>query len=456
MIKNKEELFERMPVPKAVAAVSIPTVAACLVMVLYSLADTFFVGRLNNPLETSAVTLAGPVLLAFNAITNLFGTGCSSVMSRALGVKDYRTVRKTSSFGFYCTVVCGVLFSLFATVFRGGLLKLLGADAENMVYTQKYLFWTVTCGAVPSMLNIVLSNLIRAEGSAVHASIGTMSGCILNIILDPIFIMPNGIGLGAAGAGCATFIGNTVACLYCITVITLRRGNTYISMNPADFVPTKKILSDVFGVGIPASIQNLLNVTGMTIMNNFMAGYGSIAVSAMGITHKVSLVPLYVSMGISQGILPLVGYNYSSGNAKRMKEIIRFTEVVAGIFMIAAAAAIFLFSGGIISVFMSDAEIVAYGDAFLKGASLSLPFLFFDFLAVGIFQACGMGKHSLVFAILRKIILEIPAMILLNKIFPMYGLAYAQLVSEFVLAIAAYIILERLFKKQNRQIKEMQ
>ena len=442
-----------MPVPKAVATVSIPTVAACLVMVLYSLADTFFVGKLNSPLETSAVTLAAPVVLAFNAVTNLFGTGCSSVMSRSLGVKDYQSVRKTASFGFYCTVVCGFLFSLFATLFMSGLLKLLGADSENAVYTQKYLFWTVTCGAIPSMLNIVLSNLIRAEGSALQASIGTMSGCILNIILDPIFIMPWGLNMGASGAGCATFIGNTVACLYCITVVLSKRDNTYVSMRIKEFVPTKQIVKGVFGVGIPASIQNLLNVTGMTLLNNFMAGYGSVAVAAMGITHKVGLIPLYISMGISQGILPLVGYNFSSGNRKRMRDIIRFTEIVAGTFMIAATIAVFAFSRGIIGIFMENPEIVSYGGAFLKGVSLSLPFLFFDFLAVGIFQACGMGKHSLVFAILRKIILEIPAMIILDKIFPMYGLPYAQFAAEFVLAIAAYIILERMFKKQDRDIK---
>lgn len=445
---DKEELFENYPVPKAVAQLAIPTVAACLVMVLYNLADTFFVGRLNNPLETSAVTLAAPVLLAFNAVTNLFGTGCSSMMSRALGVKDYKTVRKSASFGFYCAIFCGALFSLCATVFHGGLINLLGADATNDAQTTAYLFWTVTCGAVPSMLNVVMANLVRAEGSAMHASIGTMSGCALNIILDPIFIMPWGLGMGAAGAGLATLISNCVACTYYIILVIIKRDDTFVSMNIREFWPTKRIASEVFGVGIPASIQNLLNVTGMTIMNNFMAGYGTEAVSAMGITHKVAMVPMYISMGVSQGILPLVGYNFSSGNRLRMKETIRFTEKIAGAFMVLAAIVFYMLAEPIIGMFMSNELIVEYGGAFMRGASIAMPFLFIDFLAVGIFQACGMGGRSLVFAILRKVILEIPAMIVLNKLFPMYGLAYAQLVAEFALAIAAFVIMEKIVQEK--------
>ena len=445
---DKVELFENYPVPKAVAKLAIPTVAACLVMVLYNLADTFFVGRLNDPLETSAVTLAAPVLLAFNAVTNLFGTGCSSMMSRALGLKEYKTVRKSAAFGFYCAIFCGVMFSLLATVFHGGLLNLLGADTANDAQTTEYLFWTVTCGAVPSMLNVVMANLVRAEGSAMHASIGTMSGCVLNIILDPVFIMPWGLGMGAAGAGLATFISNCVACLYYIILVVRKRDDTFVSMNIKDFWPTKKIAAEVFGVGIPASIQNLLNVTGMTIMNNFMAGYGTEAVSAMGITHKVAMVPMYISMGISQGILPLVGYNFASGNRARMKETIRFTEKIAGSFMVLAAIVFLVLSEPIISLFMSNELIVSYGGAFMRGASIAMPFLFIDFLAVGVFQACGMGRRSLVFAILRKVILEIPAMFILNKLFPMYGLAYAQLVAEFVLAVAAFMILEKIMKEK--------
>ena len=446
-IENKEELFESYPVPKAVATLAIPTIAASIVMVIYNLADTFFVGLLNDPISTSAVSLAAPVVLAFNAVTNLFGTGTSSMMSRALGVKDYQTVRKTSVFGIYSGILCGLLFSLFATFFKDSLLVILGSDTTNAIETSKYLFWTVTCGAIPSILNIIMGNVFRAEGAALHASIGVMSGCVLNIILDPIFIMPWGLNMGASGAGCATFISNIVACLYFVVILIIKKGRTYVSVDPRLFVPTKEIASNVFGVGIPASIQNLLNVVGSTILNNLAAGYGNEAVAAIGITHKIALVPLYFSMGGGQGIMPLVGYNYASGNRERMKETIVFSIKAFILAMFGAGLLFYVFSSQLVSIFMKNEIIVTYGSGFLKGFALAIPFLSFDFMAVAIFQACGKGKLSLIFAIARKVVLEIPAMLILNKVFGMYGMAYGQLVAEFTLAIISIFVLQKLIKE---------
>ena len=446
-VDNKEELFESTPIPKAVATLAIPTIAASIVMVIYNLADTFFVGALNDPISTSAVALAAPVVLAFNAVTNLFGVGSSSMMSRALGIKDYETVKKSSAFGIYSGILCGLLFSLIATIFKGGLLNLLGADSTNSFKTSEYLFWTVTCGAIPSILNVIMGNVFRAEGSALHASIGVMSGCILNIILDPIFIMPWGLNMGAAGAGCATFISNCVACLYFFIILIIKKNKTCVSVNPKYVIPTKEIASNVFGVGVPASIQNILNVVGSTILNNLAAGYGNEAVAAIGITHKIALVPLYFSMGGGQGVMPLVGYNFASGNKKRLKDTVIFSTKVFISSMFVAGILLYVFSGELVSLFMDNKLIVEYGSGFLKGFALAIPFLSFDFMAVAIFHACGMGKLSLIFAIARKVILEIPAMIILEKIFGMYGMAYGQLVAEFVLAIVAIFVIKKLLKE---------
>lgn len=449
--EKKIQLFETMPIPRAVASLAVPTVATSLVMVLYNLADTYFVGALNSPAESAAVTLAAPVLLAFNAIINLFGVGCSSNMSRALGRKDYDTVRKTSAFGFWCAVVCSLLMSVACTVFRPGLLSLLGADESTFAATARYMFWTVTLGAAPSILNVILANMIRSEGESLNAAIGTMSGCLLNVALDPVFILPKGLNMGASGAGCATFISNCVACTYFFIFLLIKRGKTFVSLKPSDFTLNKKLIGDVATVGVPAAIQNLLNVTGMTVLNNFTSAYGTAAVAAMGITHKINMVPMYFSMGIGQGIMPLVGYNYSSGNASRMKKSISFTAKIAGTFIVLASAAYYICAGGLTSLFMEDAEIVAYGTRFLRGFCLGLPFLCADFLAVGIFQAVGMGRESFIFAILRKVALEIPALFILNKIYPLYGLAYSQLCSEVVLAAAALIVLRRLFRKVSER-----
>ena len=448
---QKTELFESMPIPRAVMKLAIPTVLSSLVMVLYNLADTYFVGMLNNAVENAAVTLAAPLLLAFNAVNNLFGVGSSSMMSRSLGKKDYETVYRSAAFGFYCSIFAGLLFSIAYTVFQVPLLNLLGATEETLGATIGYARWTVTFGAVPAILNVVLAYLVRAEGAAMHASIGTMSGCFLNILLDPIFILPWGLNMGAEGAGLATFLSNCVACLYFFVLLYVKRGRTYVCVNPKMFSFKRHIVVGVCAVGIPASIQNLLNVTGMSVLNNFTSAFGSNAVAAMGIAQKINSVTVQIALGLSQGIMPLISYNYASGNIKRMKKTFFFTPRIALVFLVLMEIAYYAGARTWVGLFMQDQQIVDYGARFLRGFCLGMPFLAIDFLAVGVFQACGLGKNAFLFAILRKVVLEIPALFILNALFPLYGLAYAQFAAELVLAIAAVIVLARLFRRLERR-----
>lgn len=447
---QKTEIFERMPVPRAVVKLAVPTVLSSLVMVLYNLADTYFVGMLNDAVQNAAVTLAAPLLLAFNAVNNLFGVGSSSMMSRSLGKKDYDTVYRSSAFGFYCAILAGLLFSVAYTVFQGPLLTLLGGTPETLDATKAYARWTVTFGAVPAILNVVMAYLVRAEGSAMHASIGTMSGCFLNILLDPFFILPWGLNLGAAGAGLATFLSNCVACLYFFTLLYCKRGKTYVCIKPSMFGFRKQIVLGVCAVGIPASIQNLLNVTGMSVLNNFTSGFGSNAVAAMGITQKINSVTVQIALGLSQGIMPLISYNFASGNIKRLKKTFFFAARIAIVFLIFMEIVYYVGAHMWVGLFMKDPQIVEYGSRFLRGFCLGMPFLAMDFLAVGVFQATGLGKNAFLFALLRKVVLEIPALFILNALFPLYGLAYAQFSAEIILCVAAVVVLARLFRKWTR------
>ena len=448
---QKTQLFEQTKISKAVITLAVPTVISSLVMVIYNLADTYFVGMLNSPVQNAAVTLAAPVLLAFNAVNNLCGVGASSMMSRALGKKDYETVYRSSAFGFYCSLFCALLLSVFYTVLSAPLLKILGANSTTVAATAEYLKWTVSFGAVPSILNVVLAYLVRSEGSSLNAGIGTMSGCLLNILLDPLFILPDFLNMGAAGAGLATFISNCVACIYFFIFLFVKRQKTYVCINPKKLKFNKAIVSGVCIVGIPAAIQNLLNVTGMTVLNNFTSSFGSDAVAAMGIAQKINMVPMYIALGFSQGIMPLIGYNYASKNTDRMKKTVTFSAKLSVIFITSMSVLYFIFAPSLTTMFIKNADVVAYGTRFLRGLCVGLPFLCIDFLGVGVFQSCGLGKNALAFAILRKIVLEIPALVILNKLFPLYGLAYAQFAAEIILATAAIIVLARLFKKLEKE-----
>ena len=448
---DRTELFETMSIPKAVATLSVPMVLSSLVMVLYNLADTYFVGMLNDPIQNAAVTLAYPVLLAFNAVNNLFGVGSSSMMSRSLGAGDHEKVRQASTFGVYGAIFTGLLFSFCVFTFNTPLLKLLGTEEITLAPTREYLFWTTVMGAAPAILNVVIAQLVRAEGSALHASIGTMSGCILNIILDPFFILPFGLNMGAAGAGLATFISNCFACLYFFVLIIKRKNNTYVCLDIRRFTLKPDVVVPIVTVGIPAAIQNLLNVTGTTILNNFTSSYGANAVAAMGIAQKVTMIPTQMVLGVSQGVMPLVGYNYASGNVKRMKDALYFTTGIAMVLILGVTAGLWIWAPDLIKVFLDNPDIVRMGSTFLHGLALSLPFTTIDFTGIGVFQAVGLGKHALFFAILRKIILEIPCLFILNKLFPLTGLASARTVAEAGVSVAAVITLSGIFRKLKQK-----
>lgn len=373
-------------------------------------------------------------------------------MSRALGAKNYKLVKNSSATGTYLSLFCAALISIFVTIFANSLMSGLGvSDVLTRTVTYEYMKWTVMFGTIPSILNVLFAYIVRAEGAALHASIGTMSGCLLNIVLDPLFILPNGLNMGAAGAGLATFLSNCVACLYFLILFKVKKGKTFVSIHPSDFTLQKNVIKNICIVGIPAAIQNLLNVTGMTISTNLISGYGTHAIAAMGITQKVNMIPFQIALGVGQGVMPLVSYNYSSHNIKRMKEAIFSVMKIALTFIVAVTVCYYCFADHIISAFMQDPTIVLYGGSFLRNYCLGIPFLTTDFIIVSILQATGMGKESLFFAIMRKIILEIPAMIIWDKIWPMYGLSLSQFTAELILSIIALFVLRRLLKNLDKK-----
>lgn len=448
----QENLFESHSTAKAARSMMLPTILSSLVMVLYSISDTYFVGMLNDDIQSAAVSLASPVLISFNIANNLFGIGASSMISRGLGKKDYDIARKSASFGIYGSLIYGVLFSIFCKMFLNPLMGMLGAKQDTVGATTEYMLWAVLAGAVPSLLNVVLAYLIRAEGNALHASIGTMSGCLLNVILDPIFIMPWGLHMGAAGAGFATFISNSFACLYFLALLCIRREQTNIRLHPKYFTLKREIVMGICSVGVPASIQNLLNVTSVTVMNHFVSVYGSAAVAAVGIAQKIYMIPLQIAQGGTQGIMPLISFNYTSRRPERLEETIWFAVKLMIPCMMLTAILGWIWAGKLTGIFIKDTEIIAYGKLFLRGFCASMPFMLIDFMAVGVFQSIGLGRSALVFAVLRKIVFEIPAIFLLNRFFHEYGITYAGLISESILAVCGTVIVKNIIRDLKKQV----
>ena len=450
MAVSKEELFERTPVTKAIFTLTVPMIISSVVSIIYNLSDTFFVGKLNNPVENAAVTLVAPAMTLFYAITNLFGIGASSLMSRKLGVKEYDNVRKASATGVYFGLFFAVLLSLVTLIFSSPILHLLGTTDETYSVTSRYLLWTVGLGAVPGIMNILFSFILRSEGRAMQASIGAISGCVLNIILDPFFILPFGLNLGAAGAGLATFISNCFALLYFIVLLIVIHGKTYVSVNPKNISFAPEILKNIFVVGFPGVVQNNLNVVSMTIFNNLAAGFGTLAVASIGIVNKVNQLPIQIIFGFSQGVMPLIGYNFASKNIARVKETIKKIFEITLIALLVVLVIYFGASKQIIRIFMDNDDIVQVGSKFLKGFGLSLPFMCIDFVVVGVSQAFGMGRYAFAFSIFRKALFEIPFILIFSKVFGLYGLAFSACCAEILMSIIAVVVLKKLMKELVR------
>lgn len=437
---SREELFEKAPVWTAIFSLTIPMIISSLVAMIYNLSDTFFVGVLNDSVQNAAITLTAPAMTLFYGITNLFGIGASSLMSRSMGQKDMETVKRASATGLYLGLIGAMLLSAVTIIFNAPTLRVLGTDAITYHATRDYLFWTVCLGSVPGIMSIMFSYLLRAEGRSLQASIGQMSGCILNIILDPFFILPFGLNLGAAGAGLATFIANCVACTYFLILILKEGDKTYVCLDPHYITLKRNVLSNIFIVGIPGVFQNILNVLSMTILNNIVAEYGADVVASVGIANKINQLPIQIVFGFTQGVMPLIGYNFAAKNFRRMKESIKKTYMVT---LSALFCILILFNVAgqpIIRIFMDNDEIVRTGAWFLSGFGISLPFMCVDFMVVGISQAFGMGKPALVFSFLRKVFLEIPFILLLNTVAGVMGIAYAQCATEIIMAVVAFFV----------------
>lgn len=448
---TREELFEKSPVWNAIFSLTIPMIISSLVAMVYNLSDTFFVGVLNDSVQNAAITLTAPAMTLFYGITNLFGIGASSLMSRSMGQKDIQTVKRAAATGLYLAFCGAIMLSVVTTLFNGQTLHLLGTDATTYRATKDYLFWTVCLGAIPSIMSIMFSYLLRAEGRSLQASIGQMSGCILNIILDPFFILPFGLNLGAAGAGLATFVANCVACTYFLVYIMKQKEHTYVCINPAVVTLKKNILGSIFIVGIPGVFQNILNVLSMTILNNIVAEYGADVVASVGIANKINQLPIQIVFGFTQGVMPLIGYNYAAKNFGRMKEVIKKTYMVTLSALLCILVLFNVAGQPIIRFFMDNNEIVKTGAWFLSGFGISLPFMCIDFMVVGISQSFGMGKPALIFSFLRKLFLEIPLILFLNSVAGVLGIAYAQCATEVIMAIVAFFVQLSILKNRVNQ-----
>ena len=430
-MENEEEqyLFEKMPVPRAVATLAVPTIISQVVTMIYNLADTFFVGQLGDPLMVAAVSLVSPWFNLLTALGNLFGLGGSSLISRMMGLKKHENIKYVSAFSIWGGAAVTLLFSILTYLFRGPLLNFLGASPDTYSYAEDYLRWVVVFGGVPTMASLALGHLLRSEGHAKQASAGMMFGGILNVILDPVFIF--GFHLNVAGAAMATALSNTASVVFFVVQYIRLRGNTSVSLNPRFF--TFRFLRQVFSVGLASALATALGNASNMVMVHLASGYGDIPVAAYGVVKRIDQFPLNVSMGLCQGFMPLVGYNFASKDYGRMRKVSTFSWKVALIISACFIACFAAFAPQLLHLFIPEEQTSALGASFLRIACLAVPLTSVNFLISYTLQAMGKGVQSAALTFSRQGLLNIPLLIVMNLVFGLYGMIWTQLVVEIIM-----------------------
>lgn len=443
-MKDNRKLFEEAPVPKAVALMAVPTMISMLVVVIYNMADTFFIGQTGDPMQVAAVSLATPVFMVFMALGNLFGIGGSSAISRALGEKRLERAKQISSFCCYGSLGLGVIIALLFLVGMDVILKLIGASENTIGFAREYLTY-IAFGGPFIMFGTAYGNILRGEGAAKESMIGNMIGTVTNIVLDPIMILM--LNWGVAGAAIATVIGNIAASAFYL--LYFLRGKSSLSIRLKDFRMGDRIALSVTAIGVPASLNNILMSCANIVLNQVLAGYGDTPVAAMGVASKANMLVVLLQIGLCAGIQPLIGYNYGARNKKRLMKVFRFTglcAVVMGtvltLFMVAARQTI-------IQVFINDADVVYYGIQMIIALQLSGPVIGILFLCINTIQGMGKALPSLILTVCRQGLVFIPLVFLLNGLFGLDGVIYAQPTADFVSIVLSVGICLSIFRKME-------
>lgn len=431
------EVFESMPVRQAVRRQILPAIASQMIALIYNLADTYFVGMLNDPNETAAITIVYSSFVMLTAISNLFGIGGASALSRALGAKKEEDARRIASISFWGGLICGILFSILFLICARPILYLCGATEATYQTAYSYARWVVVIGGPWTILNTLLANLVRAEGNASRAAVGVSFGGILNMILDPFFILPGFLGMGAAGAGLATMLSNMAATCYFLIYIFTNKGQTVVSIGPSMLRYTGKYLKNILVIGFPSAVQYALTVVAIAAQSRFVSMYTTEAVAGLGIVKKLDQLPLYFSIGVANGILPLLAYNYSAGNQERRRNVFRLGCVISLSFSIGCLIIYEIFAPHLSALFIQDPVTIRYSAGFLRRMVTAMPMMSICYPMIIQFQAMGKFKESMVCSILRKGVLDIPLLFFMNGILGLNGCMWVQPIVDSISLIVA-------------------
>ena len=431
---------------KAVVKLGVPLICGMFVMVLYNYVDTYFVGLMNDDYQLAAVNLAYPIMMITVAISNMVGTGASSLIARSIGAGKKELADHTATAGIVLTVLNSLIVTGFGLLFINNIVSILGAKENTFTPTKDYVF-VILLGTVFTMGNYTLGQLLRSDGSVRYSIIGMMAGTVVNIALDPIFIFT--LKMEIRGAAIATVLGNAVGAL--LSIALYMSGKTILRPSAKYIRPTAEILKEIFWVGVPASLETLLTSVAYIVNNNLAVAYGELTVAAMGVAQKIMTVGNYIYQGFAAGVQPLMGYNYGAGNRDRMRKCFKAGLIVVRLTELCVMALFFSLAPQLIGLFTESETVIDTGTRVLRTIMFILPFVGAVSMSRMSFQAMGKPVYAFVITLVRQLFLYIPLLLLFDSLWGFGGMLWAQPVTEVIMMAASVCLLYSVIGRENRK-----
>lgn len=447
MTEKQQELFESKSVWNAIFTMAVPAMVTMVVMILYNMADMYFVGRTGDTVQVAAVSLVGPVFSIMMAIGSMLGGGACALIAKTLGEKNTEEVHLYSSLCCWGGICFGVIFGGVVLLLREPLLTFLGSNAEMRPYASVYL--TVLAMGAPIMIFASAGgNILRAEGAVKQSMFSSLLSTVTNIILDPIFILV--LKLGVGGAAIATVIGNALAAVYLI--IYFRKGKNSLRVHPKFAMQKPWKIMKIVAIGLPNLVSSTLVGFAGAFANQLLVQYGTIAVAAMAAAGKSTMMISMLQMGLTMGIQPLMAYSYGAEDLDRLKEIIKKIAILTIGIGLVVSVTCFVGSKTAISLFLKDPQALELGQKMIRLLVLSGPFLGLYYICSNFLQASGNAKVATFTSLLRQGIFLIPLLYIMNYFFGVTGNICAHLTADITASLLAGALAIRQYRKLKSEI----
>ena len=435
MKEKQMKVFESDNLWKSIFQMVVPSLIVIVVMLLYNMADMIFVGQTGETVQVAAVSVVGPVFSLLMAFAMLLSGGGMVLISRDLGSKNYTHAKMVSSLCMWGAIISGVISGVMIILFRYPILHFLGSTADMEQYAVNYMV-ILALGAPFLMISNLLGQLLRAEGAMTDGLIGNILGTVVNLVLDPIFIL--GLHMGVVGAAIATVIGNATATFYYLRYF--KKKAVVLNLKPSYALKQPFYIFSIMALGLPNAVSTLLSGFAGSFANQLLSKYGSDAIAANAAAGRVNMIIIMVLMGICMGAQPLISYNYGAKNIKKISGVLKRLAALVVVFGGATTILVIAFRGPVIGLFLKDKEVASVAEAMLSIIMLSSPFLGFFYLSTNFLQSVGKAMQATLLSVFQKGLFLIPLLFVLEAFMGFDGIRWAYVAADMLSVVIAVFL----------------